>query len=406
LSRVFHRLSRDGLRVVGIAYRSGAQTTGIEEVPSDLVFAGFLAMQDSLRPEVPDALARAQAANVRVVMMTGDHKVTATAIAKQAGIWVPGSEVLADEDLQKLSPAQLDAIIPRVSVFARITPEHKMQLIESYRRSGAVVAMTGDGVNDAPSLVAADLGVAMGKIGTEVAKEAADIVLLDDNFGTIVAAIEEGRNMYATIQKAILYLFSTSLGELLSITAAMLAGLPVPILPAQILWLNLVTDPFMGSALALDPKEDGLLDGSGRGVKGRGRSLVTGEMLTRIVVMGGVMMVGTLAVFQTYLGTEPAKAYTMSLTVLAIFQWFNAWNCRSSKTSVFAANPFRNPYLVLGTLLVVALQVLVVYMPVFQGVLHTVPLTAHDWGFAVLVSTLIVFAEEARKAVMRVARRA
>jgi Ca2+-transporting ATPase len=281
-----------------------------------------------------------------------------------------------------------------------------MQLIESYRRSGAVVAMTGDGVNDAPSLVAADLGVAMGKIGTEVAKEAADIVLLDDNFGTIVAAIEEGRNMYATIQKAILYLFSTSLGELLSITAAMLAGLPVPILPAQILWLNLVTDPFMGSALALDPKEDGLLDGSGRGVKGRGRSLVTGEMLTRIVVMGGVMMVGTLAVFQTYLGTEPAKAYTMSLTVLAIFQWFNAWNCRSSKTSVFAANPFRNPYLVLGTLLVVALQVLVVYMPVFQGVLHTVPLTAHDWGFAVLVSTLIVFAEEARKAVMRVARRA
>jgi Ca2+-transporting ATPase len=262
LEKIFLEMSENGLRVVALAKTVKPPEILKSEDIKELVFVGFLGMQDALRLEVGEALQKAVSAGMKVVMITGDHKITAQAIARDAGIFHEGDEVLTGEDIENLSDDEFAQKLKNVSVFARVTPEHKMKIINAYKRKGEIVAMTGDGVNDAPSLVAADLGVAMGNIGTEVAKEAADIVLLDDNFGSIVAAVEEGRNIYKTIKKVILYLFSTSIGEVLTITGAIFAGYPLPILPAQIIWLNFVTDGFLVVALATEPKENNLLRGN------------------------------------------------------------------------------------------------------------------------------------------------
>ena len=219
-----------------------------------LTFVGFFGMNDALRPEVKEAMQRVRAADMRVVMITGDHRLTAQAIAKEADIWREGDSVLTGEEIDKMSDDELAEKLVRASVFARVTPDHKLRIIQAYRKRGEIVAMTGDGVNDAPSLVAADLGVAMGKIGTEVAKEASDIVLLDDNFASIVSAAEEGRGIYKTIKSYSLS-FSTSMGEVFVIAGALVLGYPLPILAAQIIWLNFVTDGFLDVALAMEPKE-------------------------------------------------------------------------------------------------------------------------------------------------------
>ena len=275
-----------------------------------------------------------------------------------------------------------------------MTPEHKLRIINAYKKRGEIIAMTGDGVNDAPSLVAADLGVAMGKIGTEVAKEAADIVLLDDNFGSIISAVEEGRSIYKTIKKVILYLFSTSLGEVLTITGALILGYPLPLLAAQIIWLNFVTDGFLDVALAMEPKESGLLSGTFEPPK---KYLVDGLMVRRMIFMALPMMFGTLFLFQKYFESDMGKAWTISLTTLAVFQWFNAWNCRSESRSVFQMNFFSNKYLLGATAIVMSLQMLAVYNPFFQRFLHTVPLTLSEWLMAITVATSIIWMEEIRK---------
>lgn len=399
LEDVYQKLSSEGLRIVALGVREDAPRKESEIIETqNLAFAAFVGMQDALRPEVPDAVRRVKGAGMRLVMITGDHRLTAIRIAQEAGIWNDGDEAITDEELSRWDDAELVRKLPRATVFARITPEHKMRIIDAFKRRGEVVAMTGDGVNDAPSLVAADLGVAMGITGSEVAREAADIVLLDDNFGTIVSAIEEGRNMFSTIQKSVLFLFSTSLGELLCIVGAIILGLPLPILPAQILWLNLVTDPFIGSALAVDPKEPNLIRAQ---FKKPSRFIVDGLMLVRIIVMAVPMMLGTLYLFATIYPENPAKALTISLTVLAIFQWFNGWNCRSKDRSVFTTNPFENPLFIISLLAVIGLQMLAIYAPLMQNILHTVPLTAAEWGTTTFVAFSIVLAEEVRKAMYR-----
>ncbi|HEY4504189.1 MAG TPA: HAD-IC family P-type ATPase [Candidatus Paceibacterota bacterium] len=414
LESIFLSMSQEGLRVVALAEtndalashslwprsrsseagrRSGSEILVSEEIKL-LTFVGFFGMKDALRPEVAEAMQKAVSAGIRVVMITGDHKVTAQAIAKEAGIYQDGDAILTGQDIDIFSDAELSLKLPKTSVFARVTPEHKLRIIKAYKARGEIVAMTGDGVNDAPSLVAADLGVAMGHIGTEVAKEASDIVLLDDNFGSIVSAVEEGRGIYKTIKKVILYLFSTGWGEALTITGALLLGYPLPLLPAQIIWLNFVTDGFLDVALAMEPKEEGLLHGNFERPK---KYLIDKLMAQRIFVMAIPMMIGTLFLFKGYFENDLTKAWTISLTTLAVFQWFNAWNCRHESKSIFQMNPFSNKFLVGATLIIISLQLLVVYNPLMQKFLRTTPLELSEWLIIILIAASIVLVEEIRK---------
>lgn len=390
--------SKQGLRVLALGFHKGKPNKKkIFNIASQsFVFAGLCAMRDNLRPEVKEAVALLRDAGLGVVMVTGDNKITAQAIAKEGGIYREHDSVITGQELETLDDRILQEKLSKVSVFARVTPEHKMRIIEAYKRQGYVIAMTGDGVNDAPSLVAADLGIAMGAIGTEVAKEAADIVLLDDNLMSIVAAVEEGRNIYRTIKKVILYLFSTSVGEVLTIAGALVLTLPFPINPAQILWLNLVTDGFLDVALAMEPKAKGLLRRSWKK-----SSLVDGYMFWRILVMAIPMMVGTLYLFSGYANGDITKAWTISLTTLAMFQWFNAWNCRNGHISVFARNPLSSPYLVGATVIVILLQIAAVYVPTMQSILHTTSLSLEEWLMIIPVAASIIVVEEIRKLVYR-----
>ncbi|MBP9748747.1 HAD-IC family P-type ATPase, partial [Patescibacteria group bacterium] len=402
LEKMLHTLSADGLRVIAIAVETNAGKTVSPDTVKNLCFVGFFGMKDATRPEAAVAVARAAAAGIKVVMITGDHIVTAQAIAKEIGIWHEKDTVLTGAHIDELTDAELAKKLHNVSVFARVNPEHKMRIIGAYRARGEVVAMTGDGVNDAPSLVAADLGVAMGNIGTAVAKEAADIVLLDDNLESIVAAVEEGRGIYQRIKKVILYLFSTSLGEVLTIAGALALSLPLPILPAQILWLNFVTDGFLDISLAMEPTSTRLLNGKFEKPK---KYLVDAAMGKRMALMSLVMAVGTLFLFQRYYATDLAKAWTVSLTVLAVFQWANAWNCRSERTSLLRMHPFTNRSLVAATAVVIVLQCIAVYTPTMQKVLHTVPISLADWLLILPIGASIILAEEIRKAFVRIRTR-
>ena len=394
LEMTFIRMSEEGLRVIAVAVRHEAPKQLKTEAIHSLSFVGFFGMQDTLRPEVKGAMQRAKDAGIRVVMITGDHKITARAIAKEAGIYQDGDTVLTGDEIEKMYDVELADKLASTTVFARVTPEHKMQIINAYKKRGEIVAMTGDGVNDAPSLVAADLGVSMGKIGTEVAKEASDIVLLDDNFGSIISAIEEGRSIYKTIKKVILYLFSTNTGEVLVISVALFLGYPLPILAAQIIWLNFVTDGFLDVALAMEPKEEGLLSGRFEHPK---KYIVDSLMIQRMAVMALPMMIGTLFLFSQHFETDIAKAWTISLTVLAAFQWFNAWNCRSENKSIFSMDWFSNKYLVGATFVVIALQIAAIYAPVMQKILRTVPLELSEWLLIIPVAASVIVAEELRK---------
>ncbi|MFH1178108.1 MAG: HAD-IC family P-type ATPase [bacterium] len=394
LEAIYNQMSERGLRVVAYAVREHTNSSSVTEPINHLVFGGFLGIQDALRPEVVETVRRAESAGIKVVMITGDHKLTARTIAIEAGIWHSGDRILTGEEIETISDSELAEQLAEVSVFARVTPEHKLRIIQAYRRRGEIVAMTGDGVNDAPSLVAADLGVAMGVIGTDVAKEAADIILLDDNFGNIISAVEEGRNIYVTIKKVILYLFSTSVGEVSVILGALFLGFPLPLLAVQILWLNFVTDGFLDVALAMEPKEKGLLSNS---FKRPEKYLINRSMIIRVIFMALPMMIGTLYLFSSNISGDLIKAWTISLTLLAVFQWFNAWNCRSETESVFRTNPFTNKYLVVATLIVITLQLLAVHTPFLQNILHTTALSLSEWLLIILIASSVLFVEELRK---------
>jgi len=393
---IFQKMSEQGLRVLGFSYKEKNKISISDSGINDLVFCGFFGIEDSLKPEVKEAVEKVKKAGVKIVMITGDHKLTALAIAREAGILEENSKVLTGEEIDKLTPDALMQEVEDISVFARVTPEHKLKIIEAYRKRGDVVAMTGDGVNDAPSLVAADLGVAMGKIGTEVAKDASDIILLDDNFGTIVEAMREGRIMYRNIQKIILFLVGTSFGEFLSISARVLLGLPNIILPAQILWLNLVTDPFMATPLAFEKEEENILEKKFN----RSKYIIDKLMIQRIVLMGFVMMIGALYVFNLIYEFDLARAQTLTLLTLAIFQWFNAWNCRFENKSIFK-ELFSNKYLLYALGVVIILQILAIYLPVMNYILNTVPLSFYDWILAIFVAFSIIVFEELRKYIIK-----
>lgn len=395
IKAVMNSMFSEGLRVIGFAYlETDLHVLDRENIPA-MVFGGFWGIKDALREEVRGAVRQVSASGIKVVMITGDHEITAKAIAKDAGIYKGKDDVLSGEKISKLTDDELLEKVKNASVFARITPDQKLRIIKAYQSNGIVIAMTGDGVNDALSLTAADIGIGMGKIGTEVAKEASDIILLDDNFANITYGVEEGRNIFTTIKKVVLYLFSTSLGEVFVILGALFMGFPLPILAAQILWLNLVTDGFLDVALAMEPKEENKTDDY------RKTFIVDKLMMQRMFFMALPMAVGTLYLFSQNYQADISKAWTISLTTLAVFQWFNAWNCRSENSSIFKMNPLSNKFLLGATFVVISLQLLAVYNPFFQKVLRTVPLSGREWFTIIIIALSIVVVEEVRKVIQK-----
>lgn len=394
IKNTVQKLSEEGLRVIAFAFAKleTSSLVDFEKLPA-LTYGGLFGLQDTMHREVPAAVADVQAAGIGTVMITGDFPETAKAIAKSAGIYKDGQIVLTGKELNNLSTQQLEQILPQATVFARVTPEDKMKIVKSYQAQGLIVAMTGDGVNDVPPVVAADLGIAMGKIGTDVTKESADIVLLDDNFSTIAAAVEEGRNIYLTIKRALLYLFSTSLGELLVIVGALVLSWPLPVTAVQILWLNFVTDGFITVAFAVEPKEGNLLRLPYRKPT---KFIIDWLTVQRLVPMAIIMAVGTLAAFYFYKDGDMVKANTFAVTVLAAYQWFNAFNARSETRSAFK-NLFSNRWLIAAVSFVVLAHVAVVHTDLGQKFLGTTMLTAKEWLAAVAIASSVLWYEEIAK---------
>lgn len=405
----------EGLRVIAV----GQCMFDISDIPANpsrnyfeyllarrTQFLGLCGIEDAIRPEAAHTITRARTAGFQIVMATGDHQRTALAIAKQVGIYREGDEAIDGPELDKLSDVQLQEVIGYTTVFSRMNPEQKLRIINAFHERGDVVAMTGDGINDAPSLVAADIGIAMGAIGTEVAKEASDLILLDDSVKNIICAVEEGRHTIYALRRVILYFFSTNLAEILIILFAFIVSLvfphlvlAFPLTAAQILWLNLITDGFLDSALALEKKEKGLLfDQKWFGTQ---HNLIDTSLIVRMFFCGVPMALGSLFVFLLFSSADVTLARTMTLLTLGMFQWFNAWNCRSETLSIFQLGWWSNKWLILATIVVVSLQILLLYVPVLQSIFSTVPLNGYQWLFAGVVSSTIIWIEEIRKWVVR-----
>lgn len=384
-------MANQGLKPLALAFREikEREKAGV----SNLTFVGLLGLADALRPEAVESIKMIQQAQVRVLMLTGDHRLTARTIARAAGIKNP-DQVIKGEDLEKLPKKELKKLLKNTNVFARVTPQHKLTLIEILQEEGEVVAMTGDGVNDAPALTRADIGVAMGQGGTDVARSASDLVLQDNNFATIVAAIEEGRAIFNNLKKVILYLMSTNFGEILVVLGGFLLRLPLPLYPTQILWLNLVTDGLPDNALIFEPKEKDVLI---RPPRDRKAFIFTRNDLVRILLFGTVMAVGSLILFIKFLPQGIEKARTVTLAVMAIFQVFNAFNLQSDKESLFKIGIFRNWYLFFAVFITLIFQFLVVKVEFLMGLFRTVPLNLNEWILIFGVSLSVIFVEEVRK---------
>jgi len=395
LKKILEEMSEKGLRVVGFAYAEMKEDVLNKESIPKLIFGGFFGIKDVIREGVKDSVKKVRDFGIDVVMITGDHEITARTIAMEAGICNENDEVMVGEDIEKMEVSQLAKKIKDIKVFARITPENKLKIIEAFKFNGTIVAMTGDGVNDALSLTAADIGIAMGKIGTEVAKEASDLILLDDNFGNIIHGVEEGREILRKIKKVVLYLFSTGLGEVMTILVGLAMGFPLPILAIQILWLNLVTDGFLDVALALGPQN------MGKKKIFKKIAIIDKIMIQRMFFMAVPMAIGTLWLFSRHYQTDLPTALTISLATLAVFQWFNAWNCRSEEKSIFKVGFFSNKFLVGATLIVIFLQGLAIYNPFFQKILKTVPIGISDWIWIIGISSSVIVVEEIRKFLQR-----
>ena len=323
------RMAREGMRVLGFAYREiqgEIEAERIGDIESELVFLGLAGMMDPPRPEAKESVRKCAEAGIDVVMITGDQPLTAVAIAREIGIFKEGDLVMTGAKLSEMSDAGLDGMVDHIKVYARTSPEQKLRIVEALQKHGRTVAMTGDGVNDAPALKSADIGIAMGKTGTDVSRQAADLVLTDDNFATIVAAVEEGRAIYENIRKVVKFLFASNLGEVLVLFLGIIFQLPLPLLAIQILWVNLITDSLPALALSMDPAEKGLMR---RPPRERAQGLITRTAALDMALIGLTVSLGTLAVFYLYMPHGINFARTMALTVLVVFQMCVALECKS-----------------------------------------------------------------------------
>lgn len=389
-------MAQSALRVLGLAYRDLRATDKCDsesDAESQLVFVGLTGMIDPPRREVKDAIATCRRAGIKTVMITGDHQLTAEAIAGQLGIMPRGGIAMSGKQLEAMSDDQLDRLVDNIYVYARVSPEHKLRIIKSLQRQGHVVAMTGDGVNDAPAIKAADIGIAMGIAGTDVSKEASSLVLSDDNFSTIVAAIEEGRGIYENIRKFIRYLLASNVGEILVMFLAMMAGLPLPLVPIQILWVNLVTDGLPAMALGVDQAEKDLMQHKPRSSK---ESIFARRLGWKIISRGILIGVCTLGAFWITLREAPGsadhlmKAQTVAFATLVMAQLIHVFDCRSSR-SIFHRNPLQNKYLVLAVLSSLVLMLGVLYIEALQPIFKTVPLGVREWCLVFVAAGIPTF---------------
>jgi Ca2+-transporting ATPase len=374
--------------------------TGFDAFRRRARLLGLVGQIDPPRPEVRDAVARCRDAGVRPVMVTGDHRATGRAIALELGIAGPGDAAVDGRELEAMSDAELVERVASIAVFARVHPAQKLRIVAAHRSRGEVVAMTGDGVNDAPALVEADVGVAMGRSGTEVAKEAAEIVIGDDNFATIVAAVEEGRVVHRNVKKAILYLISTSLAHVVVLFVALLLGYPPPLAAVQILWINLVTEGTVTVNLVMEPAEGDEMRSAPTPARER---LLSPELLRRMAFMTPAIAASTLGWFTWRLsqGVPFPQVQTETFTVLAVCQWFNVLNCRSEQHSAFDRGLLRNRWLIGALVASNLLHAAVVFLPPLNRVFHTVPIDLTEVFAIGAVASLVLWVEEARKLVAR-----
>jgi magnesium-transporting ATPase (P-type) len=420
------RLSDRALRTLGVAYRPLPDTEAPDteapeaqaQIESELVYAGTVGMIDPARPEARAAIAQAHAAGVRTIMITGDHPRTAARIAMTLGLVAGEAAARTGLELDRLDPMQFRQTVREVSVFARVAPEHKLRIVDALQADGYVVAMTGDGVNDAPALKSADIGIAMGITGTEVTKEAAKMILADDNFATIVTALREGRLIFDNIKKFLRYLLSSNIGEVLTVFLGVVGaawlglntadGLLVPLLPTQILWINLLTDTAPALALGVDRSSDDVMS---RPPRSKAEPIIDREMQLGVLVVGAVMALSTLLTLDLKLpggfiegSASETEARTAAFTVLVLAQLFNCFNSRSERTSAFHAI-FSGWLLWLAVGVSLLLQLLVVSVPFLNQAFSTVPLSAGDWALCAGMASSVLWADEIRKLLLRLGKR-
>lgn len=400
-------MAKDALRVLGLAYREVSADTKkfSEDLASELVFVGLVGMKDPARPEVPKAIERAKAAGVKVIMATGDHKETAFAISKEIGLIDIAEDesaeghVLTGAEVEKMSKRELKKAAREVLVFARLEPNTKLKLADALQKQGHVVAMTGDGVNDSPALKKADIGIAMGIIGTDVAREASKVILADDNFATIVNAIEEGRIIFNNVRISSTFLISTNVAEDFTIISSMLIFHQFPLLATQILWLNLVTDSAAGIPLATERAGNKkVLDHPPRSPK---ESILSGPAIANLVIVGAIMVIASVFVFGFHLEESIDKARTATFTVMAFTQIFHMLNLRSLRISVFKLGLFSNKFVNIGLATSVVLQIMVIYTPFFQNIFNFVSISPIEFIILVVISSFVLWIGEAYKVLQK-----
>ena len=388
------RMTDDALRVIAVAYRDDNST--LKEInESKLIFAGLMGIEDPPRPEAIKAVEICKRAGIRPVMITGDHAGTAIAVAKKTGICGEHSKVMTGAELDKISDASLAEHIDEYSVFARVTPAHKVKIVKAFQKNGKITAMTGDGVNDAPALSRADIGCSMGKTGTDVAKSASDMILTDDNFATIISAIKEGRSIFANIRKAVQFLLSSNIGEILAVFAGLMLGWNSPLTATQLLWVNLVTDSLPAIALGLDPPEEDIMDKPPRDAK---KSLFADGLWASIIFEG--LMIGALALLAFSIGTNVFSSLTvgrtMAFAVLSLSELVHAFNMRSEH-SVIKAGLFKNVYLALAFVLGLVLEVSVITVPALANIFNVTSLDFVQWLITLVLSLMPLLIIELQK---------
>ncbi len=391
-------MAKRALRVIAIAYKDIDYLPNKidERMENDLTFCGLIGMIDPPREGVKEAIASCKKAGIKTVMITGDHILTAKAIGKELGILKTGDMAITGEELDKISDKELEKNIMKYSVFARVSPEHKVRIVKAFRNQGNVVAMTGDGVNDAPALKSADIGIAMGITGTDVAKNAADMILIDDNFVTIIEAVKEGRHIYDNIRKAVHFSISTNVGEIVAIFIGLLLGWEAPLVAIQLLWTNLVTDSLPGIALGLEPMEEDIMNRKPNKAK---ESIFAGGMWGRILIEG--TMIGVLTLFAFSLGN---KLYglevgrTMAFFALSTLELVHSFNIKS-ESSIFKVGIFNNLYLIGAVIIGLILQTIVIINPVVSKIFNAVPLNTAQWMYVLMISILPIIIMELQKAI-------